>query len=382
MKVIKNLISTVGTSLFFPNLASLNESMARGTIAESKRALASAYANKDWGAVAEELCTLPPSDRICGAEINSIDCLRQQGIISAGVNLFFLNSQTPEGAAIADVLKAYYARVSTGPVESREIEDLQDADPRRFRTRGLRQLVSTICSIVQNYGSEFCAINATGGYKAQIAIAVSLGQALNIPVFYKHERFDDIISFPPMPIALDYELWMQASDMLYNLAQNKEPIPYAEYQDEWQEVYESLVNRTPIDGSDYLELSATGEIFHAMFHERFGKRLQNPAGALPDAPKKLEPHLENAGWPGTHPEVQRFMARITKEIGPVSQCRTYYYNPSLPSRTRFVYREEKVHGIFSQQNYTVKFIVNSTATTSEQTSRLIFLLNEWLARRS
>ena len=82
-------------------------------------------------------------------------------------------------------------------VEAREIDDLQDADPKRFRTKGLRNLAKVVCGVIRDYGAANCAINATGGYKAQIAIAVLMGQALGVPVYYKHERFDEIIAFPP-----------------------------------------------------------------------------------------------------------------------------------------------------------------------------------------
>jgi len=36
------------------------------------------------------------------------------------------------------------------------------------------------------------AINATGGYKAQIATTALIGIALDIAVYYKHERFNEM----------------------------------------------------------------------------------------------------------------------------------------------------------------------------------------------
>ena len=95
--------------------------------------------------------------------------------------------------------------------------------PRRFRTKGLRQLARELCKILRERTPAACAINATGGYKAQIAIAVLLGQAIGVPVFYKHELFPEIIAFPPMPVALDFELWMRASGMLFDLVRDLNP---------------------------------------------------------------------------------------------------------------------------------------------------------------
>lgn len=41
------------------------------------------------------------------------------------------------------------------------------------------------------------------------------------------------------------------------------------YATDWDEKYESLVDRIRIDAQDYLELSPTGQIFHETFRQRF-----------------------------------------------------------------------------------------------------------------
>src|SRR5262249_45389116 len=139
----------------------------------------------------------------------------------------------------------------------------------RFRTKGLRNLVRTLCRVVRERTATACAMNATGGYKAQIAVAVLLGQALGIDVYYMHERFSEIVAFPPLPVALDFEVWMRASGMLLGLERSPEPIPFRDYEEGWDERFESLVERIPIDGEEYLELSPAGQIFHETFRERF-----------------------------------------------------------------------------------------------------------------
>src|SRR5262249_58954322 len=136
--------------------------------------------------------------------------------------------------------------------EAVEVADLQDADPKRFRTDGLRNLARAVCKVVRDHSASACAINATGGYKAQIAIAVLLGQALGVPVYYKHERFSEIIAFPPLPVALDFEVWMRASGMLYELERNPQPTPAALYPDDWDEKYNTRAERVRIAAPAYL----------------------------------------------------------------------------------------------------------------------------------
>ena len=89
-----------------------------------------------------------------------------------------------------------------------------------------------VCAIIRERSAAACAINATGGYKAPIAVAVLLGQALGVPVYYKHELFSEIIAFPPLPVALDFEVWMRVSGTLFELERSSQPTPAALYADD------------------------------------------------------------------------------------------------------------------------------------------------------
>ena len=389
------VISTVGTSLFFPNLSTLKADAA--DLVRSR--LAAAYARKDWNGVANELLSLVPQERLCGAEINSLASLCDKQHVAPDANLFFCHSDTDDGRAIGEVLQAYYRRRGTGSsrtressdrslttsatgghpvVELRPIADLQDTDPRRFRTRGLRNLAKEICAIIRDYGAANCAINATGGYKAQIAIAVLMGQALHVPVFYKHERFDEIIAFPPMPVSLDFDIWLRASGMLFDLAAANDFVPADGYMDDWDERFESLVEREVIDGAAFLELSPTGQIFHETFRERFRSVRDQilPPAALPG--QKRPPRWEDSGHMRSHPEILATMQRLTDEIPQVLHCATFYFNPDLPARTGFRLGKDGLEGIVSNGTYTAKFRVETTAQTPGQTTAMLAVLNEWL----
>ncbi|MCI0457635.1 MAG: putative CRISPR-associated protein [Gemmataceae bacterium] len=388
------LICTVGTSLFKPNLEGLptpdgytawaERARKQGELdppsLEAVNALREAYANKDPRLIADVLRRLSPASRTCGAEINSIASMIDKEYVPGDCGLFFLHSDTTDGRSIADILKSYYQGKGHAPVETIDVPDLQDQDPKRFRTKGLRNLARKICGVIRERSATACAINATGGYKAQIAIGVLLGQAIGVPVYYKHELFSEIIAFPPMPVALDFEVWMRASGMLYDLERTSEPTSAAIYADEWDEKYESLIERIQIDGQDYLELSPTGQIFHETFRERFRTaRDQVLPPSVPPAQKR-PPRLEKAGWPGEHPEVERFMSRVTSEVPQVGHCATFYYNPDLAERTRFRVGRDGIEGIYSDGSFTAKFRVETTAQTPGQQAAVVASLNEWLSR--
>jgi putative CRISPR-associated protein (TIGR02619 family) len=374
------LLCTVGTSLFRPNLEGLIKDLAVGSVRPELRPLAEAYQAKDWPTVSRELARLPPSERLCGAEINSIASMIDKGYVPRDCGLFFLHSDTDDGRSTAAVLQTYFQVAGHGPVEAVEVPDLQDQDAKRFRTKGLRNLARKLCAVLRERSAPACAINATGGYKAQIAIAVLLGQALGVPVYYKHELFSEIIAFPPMPIAMDFEVWMRASDMLFDLAEH-DLTPADDYLDEWDERYEALVEHEEVDGVGMLALSPTGQIFHETFHQRFqSHRDQILPPAVPPRQKQRPRLKEDEGHLFKYrDEVMRFMQQVTDEVEQVKQCTVFYFNPDLPKRTGFRLGSKGIEGIFSNGSYCVKFSVDTSAVTEGQKAAVKAALNEWLA---
>lgn len=369
------LLCTVGTSLLYPNLSRLVEEPQPDPI---HAGLAQAYDQQNWEEVAIQLHEIAPTERLCGAEINSVTDLLTHREVEK-VNLHLLHSETDDGRAIAQILQFYF-EADGWRVQVHCVDGLRDDEPRLFRTHGLRNLAKIFGEQVRLAGADFCAINATGGYKAQIAIAVLMGQALNIPVYYKHERFNAIIPFPPMPVALDFSLWEQASGMFMVLSQPNTCEPWQRFQEDWDERFEPLVNRVQINGEDYLELSATGQIFHETFRSRFQaiehRRLPNPA----TEDEKEAPGLGKHSYGQARESILRFLENLTQDVPYIRYCHSTYWNPDLPEATRFRKSAGTVQGIYSNGTWCVKFRVVTTADDrdSESASVIVADLNDRL----
>jgi putative CRISPR-associated protein (TIGR02619 family) len=268
------LICTVGTSLFESNLKWLREKAKKfpDTVPNNWKALVEAYESSNWKALAQELLEIKPSERVCGAEINAIEEIRQKKWLSLE-KLYFLVSDTPMGTNTGRVLTEYFKqrsdlKLKKNDVAYKTVEKLQDKMPKDFRTHGLRNLVRAIGEYLQRMGgTEKVAIDATGGYKAQIAIAVVIGQALNIPVYYKHERFSEIIDFPPMPVTLDYEILAEHADILTDFERNE--VFSASELGEISERLQVFLNEVEIDGEPVYELNAIGQVYLTGFRLRY-----------------------------------------------------------------------------------------------------------------
>jgi len=214
------LICTVGTSL----KSNLERDPARKTWADL-------YARGRLKDLARALTSLPPQDRLLGAEINSIDSIISRGILTTPLRLYLLVSDTEDGQNIGELLKLYYLEDDNPrrfeQAEWQVLEGLTDANSQRFRREGLRHLVTAVAKIARQWGPEQVVINATGGYKAQISFAGLIGQALDIPVCYLFERFSEVITLPPQPVSLDLSFWLAHAHRFYLLAGDQgEPEDY------------------------------------------------------------------------------------------------------------------------------------------------------------
>ena len=171
------LICTVGTSLFESNLKNL--SSAKPEAPENWIKIKEHFDNENWIELSKELLKVNPNNRNCGAEINTIEEAKKKNWLNLS-NLIFLVSDTDAGRNTGKVLKHYFENrqdLDLKQVEFKIIDKLQHTTPIDFKIHGLRNLVRDVGDYIQRFGNENIAIDATGGYKAQIAVAVLIGQA-------------------------------------------------------------------------------------------------------------------------------------------------------------------------------------------------------------
>lgn len=392
MTMRQNLICTIGTSLLYPNLAQLPKTqetygawLAKQPLEDREflkfdliDQLHKANMESNIQNIARLLIQIPAQVRVCGAEINSVDLLHLNGEIPSDCNVFLFYSDTPDGNKACKIIETYFKFQGYQVNEPIKIENLTDDNPKLFRTKGLRNLAKEICQILRSQGVNYSSINATGGYKAQIAVAVLIGQALGVPVYYKHERFNEIISFPPMPISLDFELWLKTSGWLMNLEKENQLISFEELAEDWDEQFETLVEHIDIDGKDFLILSATGQIYLDTFKGKFESDRDQ---ILPPAVnQKCEPHLTDHSWGNARDNILNFLNKIVNNFSYVYNCRTHYWNPDLSSQTLFRLRGDEIEGIYSNGSWTVKFFIETSAITPGQKKACVADLNYQLIK--
>lgn len=278
----------------------------------------------------DALRNLPETDRKLGAELTSIRSLRDQRAVTPGDRLLFLVSDTREGAFVGDVLVAMSQHWGFR-AESHVVNKLQGNDPKAF-AQGLRNLVKKIAELYRNRAeSEPVAINATGGYKAQISFAGLIGQVFGVPVYYQFESFPTAIELPALPVDFAFDQWLAYRHVLEALDEGE--------QGEFLRADDTRLKALPdrlkvlVDTSQGLvTLSALGTLYHEGFRDRFRAQSQTllpKASGIAPADKKVTYEDGNAG---KHRGLAEWLERI-RAVPYVTRIQTFYYNPRLPGRS-------------------------------------------------
>jgi putative CRISPR-associated protein (TIGR02619 family) len=348
------LICTVGTSLY--------GNIERQDASEKLRE----YKSKgNLIGLSKELLKRDPRDRLLGAEINSITSLIKEKKMEARAELHLMVSDTDDGREVGEVLKHYYEN-SRNPngferVIIRSIEGLRDDDVKRFKNQGLRNLVKEIAKVAKEKGTERLIINATGGYKAQISLTGLIGQALEIPVMYMFERFDEIIELPPQPLSFNFDLWLDNYEEFETLsAKDKEPVLYDKVKSLVDsERLKTLIDEETIDGSRYVSLNPVGELFHQSFALKFQKEKQNLLPPPLKDSEREEPKLSEHFYHHPPLSAEDFVKRVWREKKYIKTIRDSYVNPDLPKESKFEYDKKHKQAIllYSDGTRATKFIL-------------------------
>mgnify|MGYP001338972257 CR=1 FL=1 len=211
----------------------------------------------------------PQNIQLLGAEINSVASIVELGYIDETKNIYFLHSETPDGRTMAIILKHYFTNSSSFKfknIQAIEIKGLTDTNKEDFKRKGLKNLVITMSQISRNHYAT-TIINATGGYKAQIAFALALGQGMQIPVYYRYEKFPSVIELPPLPLTLDFQLYLNHRK-IFDIIQDTEETSDFTLLNDVESIYNSLEEKVKLlfeiekmENKKYITINAMGLTF-------------------------------------------------------------------------------------------------------------------------
>lgn len=189
---MQTIITTVGTSLLYN----------RDDKSQNKRPWAGGRFGSEYpqpNEIAQWLQTADPCQ--ASAEIHTwyrLNILDE----TTDVKVVLVHSQTKDGEFCADRLKEY-AKSRGLQAATQQVNELSYSDPETFN-RGLGRFVRLLAETIRAARTQGqVAIAATGGFKAEIAVANLVGTLFGTPVHYIYEQFEQLITIEPIPIVLD-----------------------------------------------------------------------------------------------------------------------------------------------------------------------------------
>lgn len=365
----QRLISTVGTSL-------LNNLRRMSEYDDLKKALD----QKNYQFISQYLLGLENTNKICGAEINSITSICDKGFLDAHTELTFLVSDTGDGAATGQILKLYYENyrnaVRFGKVEVERLEGLNGNNFKDFQSKGLKNLVKAISKRARDYMPETLAINATGGYKAQISFAGIIGQALDIPVYYMFEEFAEVIVLPAQPVSLDLTFWFEHYAFFEQLAQ-EQIVAKSDLADLYEGAYyDALVEEVEIDGKLHVTLTPVGQLFYERCDLNFKK---DESVILEHLPKDYtEPSKKKINIRDDHgkDKLQAVADKLTRSPFVVEVVNSLPFNPRLNNPIRRITDDGKVELVMTKTDAGYGLCVQTTGRNKKETGAIARILVE------
>ncbi len=334
-RIVTTAVATVGTSLL-GNLRRLVRAASfeswleeqpegdRRELVAGRRALEEALAAANAGRfedAGQALALLADSPRVLGAEASSLGALlanpRYQGVR----RVVLLHSATADGSGAARAVRALLVARAGLLCDLVAVRELSHDRPDRFKVGGLRNLVSAVARVVREAGAEQVVLDATGGYKAQVAVVAVIGQAFGIPVVYRFEEFPDSIELPPLPVQVDDGMVADHLDLfMLDLApravlEERCGGPLRDGNPAFARLRVCLEGPLTVDGEDVYGISPLGQLLY----EHWQLRQEACAPDLPAAGQQRPPcwgqHHRPAG-------VEAFAERLLEECPWVRRLET------------------------------------------------------------
>ncbi len=366
------LICTVGTSLF-TNLKNAEEPIRK------------AFEARNWNQLSLLLLEKSSLARVCGAEINSITSICEKRFLSGRIRLIFLVSDTEDGRKTGNILKLYYTH-SSNPLrfettEVRVLEGLRDDSVKDFKQLGLKNLVREISTEVRKFSPETIAINATGGYKAQISFAGMIGHALGIPVYYLFEKFSEVIELPPQPIALDLAFWMNHY-LLFERLENSQTIEKSQIDADFQDEYFiSLIDEEVINDVNYVSSSAMGVLFNERSRLPFAKQETAILSLIPKddtAPERKQIHLRDDHGKDV---LEKFAKKVCRSPYVKGVINSLPFNSRLTEPIRRTYQNGIVEFVMTWEDKGFGICIQTTGRNLAETNGIALHLKKQFAEK-
>lgn len=344
-KNMAKIITTTGTSLLT-------------NVAKSRQKPASEVSDRE---LKEHIRTFSHTES--SAETNSLF-----KIASPRDEIVFLYTSTKDGQRCATIIQDYLLSHNWS-VSLREVPI--DYNESRFERYGLRQLVNILVQEIVNSQrqQQEVVINATGGFKAEIAYTTIVGTIFQVPVKYIYQDFQEAITLPVLPITWDTEIMFIHQEFFDWL--DDQPRYYQEVEIWLKGMYNRETVKAfllPPDSDGHVFLSPAGEILWQRFRqtkEEAETYIEDPPASEVSPEDKIANSLEKQGH--NYPKYTLELATKLAEIEIVEEIIGGFFENTTDSRIKGVTEDGVIKILWADNTKAVNLKVFTTARGMAQT---------------
>lgn len=338
------IITTTGTSLLTNTARSLKKNNREVTDSELERYL-------------EEV-----GPERASAETNSLP-----KIADPHDSVVMLYTDTVEGERCAKQVSNYLKKQGWAEVRLRKLHLEQNEV--QFERKGLRNLVDVLIDEInqaQRRGNEVI-INATGGFKAEIAYTTMVGMIFQVPVKYIYQDFRRPITFPILPITWSLDLLIEYDHFFEWL--DEEPRHNAEVKRRLQGIDQSDRRRiqqliSPPDEEDYVYLSPAGDILWRRLKQVREIAIEEPPPSQRSPSEKLSSSIQEKKH--HYPEGTKEFAEKLAKLPAVEEIIGGFFEDTTLKRVKGVSEDGLIRILWADNEKATNLTIRTTARGQAQ----------------
>jgi len=287
--------------------------------------------------------------------------------------IVLLFTKTTEGERCCQQIEKYLNTKGWKRVRRRQLTLEQKEE--QFERQGLRHLVDVLIEEIEQAQrrQQEVVINATGGFKAEIAYTTMVGMIFQVPIKYIYQGFQQPITFPSLPIVWNTDLLLAYSPFFSWI--DAEPRPYSEVEKRLKSIPDADREQVqqflmPPDHENYIFLSPAGDILWKWLQRQqdLAELAADPDASQVPVSKKLSSSLEEEKH--HFPRRTKEIARRIAEIPCVEEVIGSYFENTTLTRIKGVDDSGVIRVLWADNDKAVNLMIRTTARGKAQTLRV------------
>ncbi len=305
-----------------------------------------------------------------GVEAASAETNSLLKIAKPDEEIVLLYTNTKDGKRCATEVQRFLQSQKWSQVKLKML--LLENNEAQFESHGLRELVNILVDEISQGQRENkeVIINATGGFKAEIAYTTMVGMIFEVPIKYIYQHFQKPITFPALPVSWNIDLLLEYDDFFKWL--DEEPRLESAVEQRLKAIPKSERNSIlplllPPDSEDYIYLSPAGEILWRRVNQQreIGSLLAEPAASEVAEKDKISNSLDEVKH--HYPKDTLKFAQQVAKLAPVEEIIGGHFENTTMRRVKKVFDDGSIRVLWADGEKAVNIMIRTTARGLAQT---------------